>query len=78
MIPLPSKIKVHPIDPSFEVQILLTSTNFVNCFRKTTVCNGDQLLDFAVPKLFRSQSSLALTRKSFRIARVSHCAAQRV
>ena len=27
-----------------------------NCCRKTAVCNGDQLLDFSVPELLRSQS----------------------
>ena len=29
-----------------------------NCCRKTAVCNGDQLLDFSVPELVRSQSML--------------------
>ena len=28
-----------------------------NCCRKTAVCNGDQLLDFSVPELVRSQST---------------------
>ena len=30
----------------------------VNCCRKTSVCIGDQLLDFSVPGLVRSQSTL--------------------
>ena len=39
-------------------------------------CNGDQLFNFSVPELLQSQ--LALTRKSFRIAQVSHCVVQPV
>ena len=48
------------------------------CCRKTAVCIGDQLLDFSVPELVQSQSTLALTQKSFRIAQVSLYAAQQV
>ena len=29
------------------------------CCRKTAVCNGDQLLDFSVPELVRSQSTFS-------------------
>ena len=29
------------------------------CYRKTAVCNGDQLLDFSVPELVRSQSTFS-------------------
>ena len=29
------------------------------CCRKTAVCNGDQLLDFSVPELVLSQSTLS-------------------
>ena len=32
--------------------------NYISC-RKTAVCNGDQLLHFSVPELFRSQSSFS-------------------
>ena len=30
-----------------------------DCCRKTALCNGDQLLDFSVPELVRSQSTLS-------------------
>ena len=31
------------------------------CCRKTAVCNGDQLLDFSVPELVRSQSTFSMS-----------------
>ena len=34
-----------------------------NCCRKTAVCNGDQLLDFSVPELVRSQSTFSTDPK---------------
>ena len=37
--------------------MLLQFDNFDYCCRKTAVCNGDQLLDFSVPKLVLNQSS---------------------
>ena len=39
-----------------------------HCCHKTAVCDGDQWLDFSVPKLVWSQSTL--TWKPFRIAQV--------
>ena len=33
------------------------------CCRKTAVCNGDQLLDFSLPELVRSQSKLSTDPK---------------
>ena len=36
----------------------VTSSCF-NCCRKTAVCNGDQLVDFSVPELLRSQSTFS-------------------
>ena len=30
-----------------------------NCYHKTAVCIGDQLLDFSVPELVRSQSTFS-------------------
>ena len=38
---------------------------------KTAVCIGDQLLDFSLPELVRSQSTFSNDQKSFRIAQVS-------
>ena len=37
----------------------------VNCCRKTEVCNRDQLLDFSVPELVRSQSIFSTDPKAF-------------
>ena len=48
------------------------------CCRKTAVCNRDQLLDFSVLELVRSQSTFSTDPESFRIAQVLHCAVQQV
>ena len=50
----------------------------LNCCRKTEICNGDQLLDFSVPELVRSQSKFSTDQEVLQNCAVSHCAVQQV
>ena len=44
------------------------------CCRKTAVCNTDQLLDFSVPELVRSQSKFSTDPEVLQNCQVLHCA----
>ena len=44
----------------FQISETPYCTWFCNCCRKTAVCIGDQLLDFSVPELVRSQSTFSI------------------
>ena len=41
------------------VWLFLFQSQKSNCCRKTALCIGDQLLDFSVPELVRSQSTFS-------------------
>ena len=63
-------------EPLLSFELIYFRNSFCYCCRKTAVCNGDNRSIFLYQNLFGANQRFALSRKSFRIAQVSHCAVQ--